>query len=276
MTSALVRYERRGPLAILTLDRPDKLNAINAAMVADLHRALDRAEADDDVLAVIVAGAGRAFSAGFDLDLGDAAESPAQIRRALHDDFAIIMRFWDCPKPTIAAVHRYCLGSAMELAVACDVTIAADDCMFGAPEVRFGSGIVAMLVPWLVGPKFAKELLLTGDDRIAAERAHALGLVNRVVPAASLMDEAVTFGQRLAANDRLAVKLTKLAINRSLDAAGFRAALEQALELDVEIETTETPESREFNAILKRDGTRAALAWRASRVTDATGSGGKA
>jgi enoyl-CoA hydratase len=278
MTSGLVRYELNGALAVLTLDRPEKLNAINATMVADLGRALDAAEADDEVLAVVLAGAGRAFSAGFDLDIdaGSTGEpDPQAVRRALHDDFAIIMRFWDCPKPTIAAVHRYCLGSAMELAVACDVTLAADDCVFGAPEVQFGSGIVAMLLPWLVGPKHAKELLLTGDDRVPAERALALGLVNRVVPAAQLLDEALALGRRVAANDRLAVKLTKLAVNRSLDIGGMRQALLQALELDVIIETTDTLESREFNAILKRDGAKAAVAWRTARTARA-GSGGGA
>jgi enoyl-CoA hydratase len=161
----------------------------------------------------------------------------------------------------------------MELAVACDITLAADDCVFGAPEVQFGSGTVAMLLPWLIGPKHAKELLLTGDDRVPAERALALGLVNRVVPAARLMDEALALARRVAANDRLAVKLTKLAINRSLEAAGMRQALLQALELDVVIETTETPESREFNAILKRDGAKAAIAWRTARTDKAESRG---
>jgi enoyl-CoA hydratase/carnithine racemase len=270
-THGLVTYERIGALAVLTLNRPDKLNAINADMVADLDAALDAAEGDDAVRAVILKGAGRAFSAGFDLvfDAASMTPDPQAVRQALEDDFAIIMRFWDCPKPTVAAVHRYCLGSAMELAVACDVTLAADDCVFGAPEVQFGSGIVAMLLPWLVGPKFAKELLLTGDDRVPAERALSLGLVNRVVPAAHLAEEALAVGRRLAANDRLAVKLTKLAINRSLEAAGMRQALWQALELDVIIETTDTPESREFNAILARDGARAAVAWRNQRANDA-------
>ena len=131
-------------------------------------------------------GAGRAFSAGFDLDMevdtSAGAPDPAAVRRALRNDFDIIMRFWDSPKPTIAAVHGYCLGSAMELALACDLTVASEECFFGAPEVRFGSGIVAMLAPWLAGPKRAKYLLLSGDDQVSARDAHEMGLVNRVVP----------------------------------------------------------------------------------------------
>lgn len=266
----LVRYERRGSLALITLNRPDKLNAINKAMIAALGRALDAAEADDAVRAIVLSGEGRAFAAGFDLDMevstAGGKPDPDAVRRALHEDFAIIMRFWDCPKPTLAAVHGYCLGSAMELAIACDLTISSDDCLFGAPEVRFGSGIVAMLAPWLVGPKRAKYLLLAGDDRVSAADALDAGLVNRVVPKGRALEETLALAQRVAANDRQAVKLTKLAINRSLDVAGMRQALLQALELNVLIETSETAESREFNEVLRRDGARAAIAWRSARA----------
>ena len=151
----LVAYETRGPIAILTLDRPDKLNAINAAMVEDLGTALDRAEQDSDVRAIVLRGAGRAFSAGFDLDMGedDSVDALTFLRRELRKDFDIIMRFWDCPKPTVAAVHTYCLGSGLELAVACDITVAAEGCRFGEPELKFGSGIVALILPWIVGPQ---------------------------------------------------------------------------------------------------------------------------
>ena len=268
MSTSLVQYERRGAIAVLTLNRPEKLNAINAAMIDELSRALDTAEADGLVRVIVVAGAGKAFSAGFDLDMetGAGAPDPAAIRRALQNDLRIIMRFWDSPKVTLAAVHRYCLGSAMELAVACDLTLAADDCLFGAPEVRFGSGIVALLLPWLVGPKQAKRLLLTGDDRVSASDALGMGLISGVVAADRLMDEALAVAQRIASNDPLAVKLTKQALNRSLDIAGLRAALAQALEIDVLIESTDSPEKREFEAVLKRDGAKAALAWRAARA----------
>jgi enoyl-CoA hydratase len=167
---------------------------------------------------------------------------------------------------TIAATHGYCLGSAMDLAVACDLTLASDDCRFGMPEVKFGSGIVTMLLPWLAGPKQARYLLLSGDDRVSAQEAREMGLVNRVVPAAELFEEALKLGRRIAANDALAVRLTKQAINRSLDLAGLREALAQALETDVTIETSEAVESREFNAILRKDGAKAAIAWRSARA----------
>jgi enoyl-CoA hydratase len=199
------------------------------------------------------------------METGEGTPDPGSVSRALHNDFRLIMRFWDSPKVTIAAVHRYCLGSAMELAVACDLTVAADDSLFGAPEVRFGSGIVALLLPWLAGPKRAKRLLLSGDDRVSATDALAMGLVSDVVPRDRLLDATLELAQRIAANDPLAVKLTKQAINRSIDVAGLRPALAQALAIDVLIESTDTPEKREFEAVMKRDGAKAALAWRAAR-----------
>jgi len=272
MKYELITYRTEGALAWLSLNRPDKLNAINAAMIRELNHALDSAEQDEAVRVILLTGEGRAFSAGFDLDTGlDEASGPAAkhkeaLRRELRSDFDIIMRFWDCPKPTIAAVHTYCLGSAMEMAVACDITLAASGCRFGAPEVKFGSGIVALVLPWLCGPKKAKEWLLTGNDRVTAEQAETCGLVNRVVATETLLETARDLAIEIAGNDQLAVRLTKHAINRSMDQSGMRTALLDALETDVEIESTETDESRRFNEIMKEQGTRAAIAWRKSRV----------
>jgi len=269
----LVLYSTEGPIACLTLNRPGKLNAVSKGMITELNAALDRAEADEKVRVILLEGAGRAFSAGFDLDMGVGDElqnaSPEQLqavmRRELRNDFDIIMRFWDSPKVTIAAVHGYCLGSAMEIALACDMSIASEDCRFGAPEVQFGSGIVALLLPWFCGPKRAKELLLTGTDKVTARQAESWGLVNRVVEADTLQAAARQLALSVAQNDQLAVRLTKQAINRGFDTAGMRQALLDALELDVEIESTETPESKSFNEIMERDGIRAAIEWRKSQ-----------
>jgi enoyl-CoA hydratase len=260
-----VLYERRGPIALLTLNRPDKLNAVDARMVAELGQRLDEAEADDRVRAVVLCGEGRAFSAGFDLDMGEGSGIEF-LRTELRKDFDVIMRFWDFPKPTVAAVHTYCLGSGMEMAVACDITVAAEGCRFGAPEVKFGSGIVALILPWVIGLKQAKELLLTGDDKVSAERALSLGLINRVVPEESYLDEAMAIARSIAANDRIAVTATKEAINRSADIMGMRQSLLQGLELGVYAEDAETPESREFNEILEKQGAKAALAWQEARL----------
>jgi enoyl-CoA hydratase len=267
MTYQTLLYEQRGPVALLTLNRPAVLNAIDATMIGELDRALDAIEADDAVRALVVTGAGRAFCAGFDLkdNSAERAEGVAQWRPILERDLAIIMRFWHSPLPTVAAVKGYALAGGCELAMACDITIAAQGTRFGEPELRFGSGIVALLLPWLTGPKKAKELLLTGNDKVSAEEASAMGMINRVVPAGEEVDAALAVARDIAVMDKDAVALTKRAINRSYDIMGMREALAMALDIDVLIESMDTPESTQFAEIARRDGLKAALAWRDAR-----------
>jgi enoyl-CoA hydratase len=266
-----VELEILGSVARITLNRPKKLNAIDADMLDQLERALDAAVGREEVRAILLDGNGPAFSAGFDMESPATAEPRDQrLRRELTRDFEVIMRFWDCPKPVVAAVHGFCLGSSMEIAAVCDITIAADDCRFGAPEVRYGSGIVCLVLPWIVGFKHASELLLAGNNDISAAYAAGIGLVNRVVPAAELHGEALATARQIAANDALAVRLTKQAIHRSMEIGGMRRALLEALELDIEIETTDTAESGAFNEILRNEGLKAALRWRARQAENAT------
>ena len=260
-------YEKEGPLAWITLNRPEKLNAITKPMTAELLLATDKAQCDDEVRVIVLKGAGRAFSAGFDLEIDEdpkltEEEQLQALKSELHNDFELIMRFWHSPKPTIAAVHTYCLGGAMELAVACDLTIAATGCRFGEPEVKFGSGAVAMILPYICGPKRAKEILLTGNDRISPEQAEAWGLINRVVKPENLVLRAREMALEIARNDQLAVRITKQAINQTYEFGKMRKALKHALELDFAIESTETEESRRFNEILKNEGAKAAIDWR--------------
>jgi enoyl-CoA hydratase len=264
-------FSTEGPLAWIRLNRPDKLNAISKTMLAEINQAMDLAQLEEGVRVILLSGEGRAFSAGFDLEPEAAGhsseeEEAAAMREELRADFDMIMRFWDSPKPTVAAIHGYCLGGALELAAACDVTIAAKGSRLGEPEVKFGSGIVAMILPWLVGPKRAKEILLTGNDRISAEQAEAWGLVNRVVEAEQLMDQARDVARAIARNDQLAVRLTKQAVNRSFEIGRMREALEEALEFFNDTATTETEESRQFNEILREEGAKAAIAWRDRRL----------
>ena len=268
MTYETIIYEVGGPLGLITLNRPDKLNAINEQMVHELNAALDEAESDPRVRTIILNGADKAFSAGFDLEpaQGSNGDTEHALREELTRDFDLIMRFFDSPKPTIAAVHGYCLGGGFEIALACDLTIAARECRFGEPEVRFGSGIVALLLPWICGSKRSREILLTGTNRITAPQALDFGLVNRIVAGDQLADEALQLGMKIARNDTLAVQLTKQAINQSYNTAGMREALLQGLETAIRIETTETDESRKFNDILKTSGTKAAMKWLDDRL----------
>src|SRR5580658_1894134 len=263
-TEALL-IEKRGRVAILSFHRPAVLNAFDGPLVEKTTRVMAALGADDNVLAIVVRGEGRAFSAGFDLKAGAATagqSSAADWRRALEADFAFIMAFWDCPKPTIAAIHGYCIGGAFELALACDITVAAAGTRLGAPEVKFGSGAVAMLLPYITGAKAAKEILLTGDDHLSAERALALGIVNHITPAGEELDKAIAIAENIAAADPLAVQLSKRALNRSYDAMGMRNALAQALEADIFIEGAGGPKRAEFDRIRREQGLKAALAWR--------------
>jgi enoyl-CoA hydratase len=149
--------------------------------------------------------------------------------------------------------------------MACDITIAAEGTRFGEPELRFGSGIVVLLMPWLSGPKKAKEALLTGNDKITAEEALAMGLVNRVVPAGRELETALGIAREIAVNDRVKVAMTKRAINRTYEIMGLTQALDMAHDMDVLIESTETPEGRTFREITRKEGLKAALAWRDAR-----------
>ncbi|MCC6193204.1 MAG: enoyl-CoA hydratase/isomerase family protein [Burkholderiales bacterium] len=268
MTYSTIAVETSDRVAVLTFNRPKVLNAFDGVLVDETRAALAALAGDDAVHAIVVRGAGRAFSAGFDLKAGAATAGSrglADWRALLEADFEFIMGFWHCPKPTIAAVHGYCIGGAFELALACDVTVAAQSTRFGAPEVKFGSGAVALLLPWIAGAKAAKELLLTGDDQLTAERAQALGIVNHVVPDGEEYERARSLAQAMAAAAPNAVRLTKLAINRSFDAMGLRAALAAALELDIYIEAAGGKERAEFDRIRREEGLQAALAWRDRR-----------
>ena len=260
-------YEVDGPIATLTLNRPDKLNAINSDMIEAINLAMDDAEDNYNVRAIILQAEGRAFSAGFDLDdeVWNSKEE-SNIRQALESDFNMVMRFWDSPKPTVAAVQGYCLGGAMEMALACDITVASEDALFGEPEVSIASGVVALILPWLTGPKLAKELLLTADIKVSSKRIYEMGLINRITAPENLRDEALTMAETIAANDRLSVEITKKAINRTMEIAGMREALLDGLEADVLLETSQSDEAKQFNKILDKEGLKAALAWRRSTV----------
>jgi enoyl-CoA hydratase/carnithine racemase len=262
-----ILYERRGPVARLTLNRPRVLNALSVELIREFGHAFDRLEADAEVRAVVLSGAGRAFSAGYDLKESGAQKVSGVVewRQRLERDLRFTLRVWDCPKPVIAAVHGYCLAGACDLAMMCDLTIAAEGTLFGEPEIRFGSGVVTLVMPWVIGMKKTRELLYTGFDRVTAEEALALGLVNRVVPPDRLEAEAMALAEEIARNDPEAVKLTKIALNRTYERMGLRDALAMNVELDTIMEAAETPMRREFNRIRDEQGLKAAIAWRDAR-----------
>ena len=190
----------------------------------------------------------------------------AEWRDVLTKDFDFIMQFWNSPKPTIAAAHGYCIGGAMELLMACDLAVAGETTRFGEPEVRFGSGIVAMLAPYVIGPKQAKELLLTGNDKVTAYRCYQMGILNQVVADGAEMEAALELANQIVNAAPRSVQMTKAAIHRAYELAEMRTALREALETDIKIEADESPERVEFNRIRKDQGLKAALAWRNTKT----------
>jgi enoyl-CoA hydratase len=268
MTYETVTFEVDRGVAILKLNRPKSLNAMNHKMVQEITEVQARVAADDAINVLLLAGEGRAFSAGFDLkesDEGDTRRGLLETRALLRVDFEMIMGFWRNPKPTVSAVQGYCLAGACEMALSCDITIASEDARFGEPEVRFGAGIVAMLLPWLTGPKQAKELLLTGNDRITAQHALRIGLINRVVPEGEAFEAGLTLARELSMLDPHALRMTKEAINRSYEKMGMTEALETALDIDTVLTSLDTPDRMKFREVSKRDGLKAAIAWREER-----------
>ncbi|MCC6471876.1 MAG: enoyl-CoA hydratase/isomerase family protein [Alphaproteobacteria bacterium] len=262
------------PVAILTLNRPDRLNAINRLMKREIGQVWDIVATDAGIRVLVLHGAGRAFSAGFDLKEAATRDlsGVGQLWSALRESFDFIMQFWDAPKPSIAAVHGYCLAGAFDVALACDLTVAAEDTRLGIPEVRFGASIGCLLLPWLVGPKAAKELLLTGTDTLDAHRALSLGIVNRVVSRDELLPAALELAHEIAAVDEHALALTRNAIRRSFDVRRLRQALEAGFDTATLVSATGGPERAEFFRISKEKGLQAAIAWRDQRF--ARGSGG--
>ena len=253
----------------LTLNRPDKLNALSGELVEALSGAVDEAAADADVRVIALAGAGRAFCSGYDLseEAGGDIHGPVAWRDVLAADVAATLKLLDCPKPVIAQVHGYALAGGLELAMACDLVVAAEGTKLGEPEIRYGSAPVTLLMPYLIGQKKTRELLLTGDLVDAAE-AERIGLVNRVVPEERLAAEVGALADRIARTPPEVVAPTKRMLNRAMDAMGFREAVEAGIDLGAIINAADTPEQRKWDEIVRRDGLKAALAWRDRRYDE--------
>lgn len=275
MPFSFITYAVADHVAQLTLNRPERLNALHAGALKEINTAMDRAEADADVRVIVVSGAGRAFSSGFDLkaQMDQKPEGDAVWRGILDLDFDTTMRFWNSPKPTIAAVHGACLAGAFELAMACDITIADEGATFGEPELKFGAGIVTLLLPWMTSPKQAKRIILSADDRIPAREALAMGLVSRVVAPGTHLAEALRTARGIALMDPNLVVQTKKALNRTYDIQGMATALRVALDIDHSIESHGSPDKRAFMDVARERGMREAIAWRDARFAKAQDGG---
>ena len=227
---ALVEVTKQGNVGIVTMNRPEALNALSSAVFADLTAALDQVEQDDDVYVVIITGAGRAFVAG--ADIGEMANMNVEEGLAFSElGNSLLMRVDMFPKPTIAAVNGFALGGGCELSLACDIRIASEKAEFGQPEV--GLGIIpgfggTQRMARIIGTGAAMELIYTAET-IDAKRAEAIGMVNHVVAPDELMDFALNLANKIAANAQVAIRTSKMAIRRGIDCDISTAVTYEAL-----------------------------------------------
>ncbi len=256
-----------GPVLVVMLNRPEQRNAITGEMTADLHGALRLAATDDSVRAIVLTGAGDAFSAGYDL-FEDA--QAASERQRVRD---VVMGWWNAdttaasrhmeimrlPKPVIAAVNGWCLGGGLWYALCCDITLASDRAVFGQPEVRENQNSTFLLAA-LAGWKHAHRYALTGDHFDATE-AERIGIVNEVVPHEELLQRAVDLGKRIALLPPDSVRLNKLITTLGLEAMGLRTALETAGLVSVSIHagSVDTPALDELHRVREAEGLRESL-----------------
>jgi enoyl-CoA hydratase len=226
-----IYLKKDGGVALLTVDRPETLNAMDFDMLQELSEVIDGVATDDEVRVLVVTGAGRAFIAG--ADIGHMSSmSPIEAKAWSQLGQGTVGKLEKLKKPVIAAVNGYALGGGTELALACDIRIASDKAVFGQPEVVLGmiAGFGGtQRLPRLVGPGKAKEMLLTGD-RYDAQAAYEMGLVNKVIPADELLPYCLDMAKRIASRGPQAVRFSKEAVDHGAD-----LPLERALHVETDL-----------------------------------------
>lgn len=253
----------------ITLNRPEKRNALSNALRTELFAALEAADRDDDVSVVVLRGAGPSFSAGYDLGGNNRENQPFHTAAGIGNWPRHVVegcfRIWDLAKPVIAQVHGHCLAGGSELAAACDLVYVAEDAMIGYPAVRSISPPDNQFYPWLVGMRRAMELMLTGDTMSGAEAA-ASGFANRAFPAAELETAVLEMASRVAKIPPDLQQINKRAVHRQMEAMGMRAGIRAGTEMQALAMYTET--TRAWIAQLQAKGLNTALTNRDSTFGD--------
>jgi enoyl-CoA hydratase len=263
-----ILLERDGTLAWLTLNRPERLNAINTAMLQELDAALTDLRADNGVRVIALRGAGRCFSSGFDLSPrpagspqpdGDEASAPDIV-----DDFdrfsgtvKFFEKIWDYPKPVIAAVHGYCLAGATQLCLECDITVVADDAQIGFPSIPVGGGFISPMWMLYVGPKRAKQMSFVAGSKISGITAADWGWANYSVPAVELIEDVTALAHRIAKTPAGVLRMKKYSINRAAEIQGFRTIPALGAETDALLHASS--EVKEMQGWIRSDGVKGAI-----------------
>jgi enoyl-CoA hydratase/carnithine racemase len=257
--------ERDGPLVWLTFNRPERLNALSRTLLGELVAAL--AELKDDAAARVIGirGAGRAFSAGYDMRAHeDAPEGADADHEDIVDDFEhlchnlrIFESIWDYPKPVIAAVHGYCLAGATQLCVECDMTVVARDAQIGFPAIPAGGGYISPMWMLYVGPKRAKQMSFVASSRISGQTAVEWGWANYAVEADQLFDDVAALARRIAKIPAPIIRMKKYSINRAAEVQGFRLIPTLGAETDALLHYSEAV--KELQAMTRSLGMKAAI-----------------
>ena len=255
--------EKKKAIGIITLNRPDKRNAINRQMEEELTDAIVDMDNDVNVRVVIIRGAGKAFCAGHDLSLGgDDPKTSREWRARAKEENVPMLSIWNCKKPIIAQVHGFAIGAGCDLAMFCDFTIAAESTEFAQPLVKFNSASPSSnFLSNLIGMKQVKAIFLIGD-RINATKAESIGLVTFCVPDDQLEAETISLANKLAKMPPASLQMNKESINRGYEIGGMMSALHYSEEMFASILMSETEESAHFYKIASEEGLAAAFKWR--------------
>lgn len=267
-------YEKKSPIAYVTLNRPEKLNALSQDLQLEVRDALEDAGWNDNEIRVIVMkGAGRGFSSGFDISAGGSTDAVQLRARMLKGKGFSATTWWDVfwnnPKPLIAQVHGFCIAGGCATATFCDLRICSEDALFGAPEIRTGGPYIPAVWPWIIGMTKARELLYTGN-LIDAQEAYRLGLVNKVVPQDRLEEEVDKLALTIAKLPVATVEYNKRLINMAYEMMNVRSVVERSMELEAAclVSSGSLAEVSEFERLRQEQGLKAALDWNAARFAE--------
>jgi len=255
-----ILYEKQDRIARITLNRPEKLNALSKALLIEYATALTEAEKDKEVRVVIVKGAGRAFSAGYDVEpeAPDAysAIQPLDDLIRMQDNTRLITTAWNLHKPVIAQVHGYCIAGGNDVAAQCDIIIAAENAVFMHPQIR-RLGLTWMhMTTYNIGAQRAKMLMFTGDP-VSGKEAEQIGLVAKAVPEDRLEKAVTELAQRIAQVPSELLALNKAAVNRVVELMGVKTFLNSGMEMDVISHNTRAVQ--DFRKLAEEKGLKAAL-----------------
>ena len=262
--------ETKDKIAHVRINRPKAMNAIHPSIMGEFKQLFRHLDDDKNVSVIVLSGTGDHFGAGYDLKFGWGEHYGRDIfgqRKMLQDCVDFEYTPWDCSKPVIAMVRGYCLAGSCELAMMCCITIAAKNAKFGEPEIRFSTSPPAVIMPWIVGLKKARELLYTGD-MIDADEALRIGMINRVVPDEELEERTFKLARRMAAISVEGLQTTKASINRGAEIAGLRQAITYGIEQGAMLDSAETEALRKFSEIRTKEGLSAAIRWRESQFAE--------